>query len=174
VPIISDQGRIVFDSWAIAEYLETTYSDRPSLFQGEGGRAHARFVNEWTESVLLPGILPMIILDLYQVVDDEDKNYFRKNREARLGSTLENAQAGREARLSTFHAMLAPLRTTLANQPWLGGAEPTYADHIIGAAFMWNDCVSRFPLIPRNGPIADWWRRTQGLYAGLAANAVRG
>jgi glutathione S-transferase len=173
VPVISDQGRIVFDSWAIAEYLEASYTDRPSLFRGEGGRAHARFINEWAESVLLPNILPMIVLDLYQAVDEEDKSYFRKNREARLGSTLEDAQAGRETRLPAFHAMLAPVRTTLANQPWLGGAEPSYADHIIAAGFMWNDCVSRFPLIPGDGPVADWWQRIQALYDGLAANAVR-
>lgn len=173
VPVISDQGRNVFDSWAIAEYLEATYPDRPSLFRGETGRAHARFVNEWAEGILQPSILPMMVLDLYQAVDDEDKSYFRKSRETRLGATLENAQAGRETRLPAFHAMLAPLRTTLATQPWLGGTEPSYADHIVIGAFMWSDCVSRFALIPADGPIADWWRRAQALYDGLAANAVR-
>jgi glutathione S-transferase len=116
----------------------------------------------------------MIVVDLYQVVDGEDKGYFRQNREARLGSTLENAQAGRETRLPAFHAMLAPLRATLANQPWLGGTEPSYADHVFTSAFMWSDCVSRFPLLPLDGPIADWWTRSQALYDGLAARALRG
>jgi glutathione S-transferase len=54
VPVVSDGGQIICDSWAIAEYLEDTYPDRPTLFRGEGGRAHARFVNEWAETVLLP------------------------------------------------------------------------------------------------------------------------
>ena len=173
VPVISDQGRIVCDSWNIAEYLEATYPDRPSLFRGEGGRAHARFINEWTETVLLPNILRMIVLDLYQAVDDGDKSYFRQNREARLGSTLENVQAGREGRLPAFHALLSPLQTTLANQLWLGGMEPSYADHIVTAAFMWGHCVSHFSLVPAEGPIPDWWHRARAHYDGLGESAVR-
>lgn len=173
VPVVSDGGRIVCDSWAIAEYLEDTFPDRPSLFCGEGGRAHARFVNEWAETVLLPNMLPMIVVDLFNAVDDADKPYFRQNREARLGRSLESAQEGRQSRLPAFHTLLAPVRATLANQPWLGGGEPSYADHIIVAAFMWSHCVSLFPLLPTDGPIADWWHRSQGLYGGLAASAVR-
>jgi glutathione S-transferase len=173
VPLVSDGGRVVCDSWAIAAYPEDTYPDRPSLFRGEGGRAHARFLNEWAETVLLPHILPMIVLDLFNAVDDADKPYFRQNREARLGMTLESAQEGRQSRLPAFHTMLAPVRATLASQPWLGGGEPSYADHIITAAFMWSHCVSLFPLLPVDGPIADSWRRSLSLYGGLAATAVR-
>src|SRR3954454_21188789 len=43
VPVIRDGETVVFDSWVIAEYLERTYPDRPSLFGGDMGRAHARF-----------------------------------------------------------------------------------------------------------------------------------
>ena len=173
VPVVSDDGRVICDSWAIAEYLEDTYPDRPSLFRGEGGRAHARFVNEWAETVLIPNILPMIVVDLFNVVDDADRPYFRQNREARLGTTLESTQEGRQSRLPAFHTMLAPVRATLASQAWLGGDGPSYADHIITAAFLWSHCVSFFQLLPTDGPIADWWRRSLGLYGGLAANAVR-
>jgi glutathione S-transferase len=173
VPVIADDGRIVCESWTIASYLEDCYLDRPSLFRGEGGRAHARFINEWAETVLHPNILPLIVVDLFEVVDEADKAYFRQSREARLGTTLEAAQKGRESRLAAFHALLAPLRATLADQSWFGGAEPTYADHIILAAFMWGHCVSRFSIVPSDGPIADWWDRSRQLYGGLAARAVR-
>jgi glutathione S-transferase len=172
VPVISDGGTVVCDSWAIALYLEDTYPDRPSLFRGEGGRAHARFVNEWAESVLLPGILPMIIFDLFNSVDEADKPYFRQNRETRIGMTLESAQEGREGRLEAFRARLAPVQATLSNQPWIGGSEPSYADHIIMAAFMWSHCVSRFELLPSEGPIAAWWSRSHALYRGLTGGAV--
>ena len=87
VPVVCDGGRVVCDSWNIAEHLEDTYPDLPSLFAGSGGRAHARFVNEWTEAVLLPSILPLIVVDLFQSVDLGDQSYFRKSREARLGMT---------------------------------------------------------------------------------------
>ena len=173
VPVILDGGRVVHDSWVIAEYLEDMYPDRPSLFAGSGGRAHARFINEWTETILLPNILPMIVVDLFRSVDADDQTYFRQNREVRLGSTLEVAQANREQRLPAFHGMLAPLRATLSNQLWFGGDEPTYADHVVAAAFMWPSCVSRYELLPPDGPIFEWWHRFQGLYDRLAGNAAR-
>src|ERR1700732_2799232 len=39
VPVIVDDGQTVFDSTAIADYLESRYADRPSLFGGANGRA---------------------------------------------------------------------------------------------------------------------------------------
>lgn len=39
VPIIQDGDKTVNDSFAIAQYLERTYPDRPSLFGGPGGAA---------------------------------------------------------------------------------------------------------------------------------------
>jgi glutathione S-transferase len=173
VPVICDGAYVVHDSWNIAEYLEATYPDRPSLFAGSGGLAHARFINEWTEAILLPNILPLIVVDLFHSVDPGDQPYFRENREARLGMTLEAAQADRERRLPSFNAMLAPIRATLSHQTWLGGVQPSYADHVVAAAFMWPSCVSRFRLMPPDGPISDWWQRIQSLYDGLAGKAVR-
>jgi len=46
VPVLVDDGRGVVDSWAIANYLEDRYPDRPSLFGGDAGRALARFYNQ--------------------------------------------------------------------------------------------------------------------------------
>jgi glutathione S-transferase len=173
VPVIADGDHVVCDSWAIAEYLEEKYPAHPSLFGGPGGRAHARFINEWVEFVLLPGMLPLIVFDLFRAVDPGDQAYFRQNREARLGMKLEEAQSNRQQRLPAFHSSLAPLRTTLMNQLWLGGAEPSYADHIVAAAFMWPSRVSGFALMPSDRPIANWWQRIQVHYKGLAASAAR-
>ena len=47
VPVIVDDGTWVHDSWTIAEYLEETYPDAPSLFGGAGGRALTGFVRHW-------------------------------------------------------------------------------------------------------------------------------
>ena len=52
VPVIVDGGNVVHDWTAIADYLEEHYADRPTLFGGETGRALARFVQNWTETVL--------------------------------------------------------------------------------------------------------------------------
>ena len=58
VPVIEDGGRAVGDSWAIANYLEDAYPERPSLFGGAAARAIARFVNNWADTVQNPGSRP--------------------------------------------------------------------------------------------------------------------
>jgi len=55
----------------------------------------------------------------------------------RCRNRADTAQADRERRLPSFNAMLAPIRATLSHQPWLGGDRPSYADHVVAAAFMW-------------------------------------
>jgi glutathione S-transferase len=172
VPVIRDGDRVVSDSWAIAEYLEDTYPDRPSLFGGVGGRAHARFVNAWADGVLLPGIARLIVRDLLNIVDSKDRHYFRESREARFKMTLEAVQEGREARLSEFQASLLPMRSVLGKQPWLGGAAPSYADHTVFGTLQWPRCASRFELLAAEDPVADWRSRMLDLFGGLGRGAV--
>jgi glutathione S-transferase len=173
VPVIRDGERVVFDSWTIAEYLEENYPDRPSLFNGAGGRAHARFLNAWADSVLNGGIFPLVVADLFQAVDPGDQPYFRSSREARLKTTLVATQEGREGRVAAFRATLAPLRTVLAAQPWLGGAAPSYADHIVAGSLMWPRCVSRFELLADDDAISAWRGRMLLQYGGMLGAAVR-
>ena len=75
VPVIVDGGSTVADSWAIAEYLERTYPDRPSLFGRDAGSAHARFINAWADTILLPGIARLIVRDIVDVLDPRDSEY---------------------------------------------------------------------------------------------------
>eukprot|EP01035_Chromulina_nebulosa_P016365 gene16365-21689_t len=42
VPLLNDGGHLVRDSFDIALYLEDRYSEAPSLFRGEGGKALSR------------------------------------------------------------------------------------------------------------------------------------
>ena len=81
VPVLIDGDQVVFDSWTIANYLEATYPDRPSLFRGHGGRAVTRFVNAWADVVLVSGILRLIVTDILTHLDAKDRAYFRETRE---------------------------------------------------------------------------------------------
>src|SRR5271169_4126528 len=76
VPVLVDGDDVVFDSWTIATYLEDSYTDRPSLFGGDGGRAAARFVNAWADGMLVPGIARLIAADIFANVDAKDRAYF--------------------------------------------------------------------------------------------------
>ena len=174
VPVIRDGDAVVFDSWSIAEYLEDTYPDRPGLFGGMAGRAHARFVNAWADGVMLGGIARLIVRDLLDVVAPQDQAYVRESREARFGMTLEAVQEGRETRVADFRTSLVPARLVLGKQPWLGGDAPSYADYIIFGNLQWARCTSGFELLAADDPVAAWRERMLDLYGGLARKAAIG
>ena len=171
VPVLVDNGRWIADSWAIANYLEDQHPERPSLFGGPVGRALSRFYNNWTDAVLQVALIRFTLLDIWRHVDDKDKAYFRRSREERFRQKLEEVVAGREQRLAAFRESLAPLRLTLEAQPFLAGSTPLYADYIVFGAFQWVRCVSDFPMLAADDPIAAWRGRMLGLFDGLAGKA---
>ena len=172
VPVIRDGDTVVSDSWAIAAYLEEHYP-APALFGSATALAHARFVNAWADAVMLPGMVRLIVRDIFDVIDAADHAYFRASREARFGMTLEQAQAGRETRVEAFRELLLPLRLVLRAQPWFGGAAPSYADAIIAGTLMWPRCCSRLALLEEDDVMTAWFERMLDQYGGLGRTAVR-
>lgn len=172
VPVLRDGGTAISDSWVIAAYLEDQHPT-PTLFGGAGGRAHALFINAWADAVLVGGIARFIVRDLLDIIDPKDREYFRSSREARFGATLEVVQEGRDGRLTAFRDLLLPIRLVLRRQSWLGGAAPSYADHIVAGTLMWPRCASRFELLEANDLVAQWLDRVLDLYGGLGRCAKR-
>ena len=172
VPVVRDDGHVVHDSWAIASYLEEAYP-MPTLFGGRAGLAHAQFINAWADSILMPAIVPLILRDVFDVIAPEDRDYFRSSREARFGCSLEALQADRDTRVTSFRQVLAPLRLLLRRQKWIGGAAPSYADHIVLGTLMWPRCVSRFALLEADDAVSEWQSRGFDLYGGVAGSATR-
>lgn len=171
VPVLVDGERAVSDSTAIAAYLEEAYPDRPSLFGGPQARALTRFVKDWTELVVHPGILALILTDVHDSLHEGDKAYFRESREKRFGRRLEEVSAGREERLPAFRDSLKPLRATLEAQAFLAGDQPAWADYIVFAAFQWARATSAFELLAPDDPVARWRERLLDAFGGLARKA---
>jgi glutathione S-transferase len=168
VPVLLHGGKPVADSWAIANYLEDKFPDRPSLFGGEGGRAAAKLINAWGDIAVIGGIFPMIVADIPAHLGPVDQNYFRKSREARLGLKLEDAAAERDTAVIAFRRSLEPLRITLRAQPFLGGAAANYADYIVFGGFQWARAVSAFKLLEASDPIFAWREKLLDAFDGLA------
>jgi glutathione S-transferase len=168
VPVLLDGARAVAASWAIAEYLEDTYPDRPSLFGGEPGRALARFVNSWADAVVIPGIAMLVVPDIPEILHPDDVAYFVESREARFRMPFAALRAGREAAVEGFRQALHPLRMTLRSQPFLSGAAPMQADAIAFGPFQWARCVSPFRLLAEGDPIEAWRQRMLDLHGGMA------
>jgi glutathione S-transferase len=168
VPVIVDDDRVVHDSTAIADHLEERYPDRPALFGGEIGRALARFVQNWTETVLLPGLIRLVLLDIHRHCAPEDQDYFRRSREERFGATLEQVVHDRQARLPVFRTSLDPLRRTVERQHFISGKTPAYADYIVFGAFQWARAISDFEVLAADDPVRIWRGRMLDLFDGLA------
>jgi len=168
VPVLLDGDTSVVDSWAIANYLEDTYPNRPSLFGGEGGRAVQRMLNWWGDITVIGGIFPMIIADIPLNLKPVDAAYFRKSREARFGKPLEEIMAGRDKAVEGFRKSLDPLRLTLKTQNFLGGAAPNYADYIVFGPFQWARVMSAFKLLAEDDPVHAWRERLFDAFDGMA------
>ena len=168
VPVIEDGDAIIGDSWAIAEHLEDTYPDRPSLFGGPAGRALSRTFQNWVLCEVYAKIAPLVVADICDHLDEEDRAYFRQSREARFGMSLEDVQAGREDKIEPFRKSLHPARMTLRAQPFMGGDTPLYADYVLFAALLWPRVISPFQILKPDDPVYDWFERCLDLHDGLA------
>jgi glutathione S-transferase len=171
VPVLVDGGTVIAGSDAIARHLEAAYPNGPSLFGGDGGEVHGRFITAWANSVLQPGFFPFMVLDIFAQVKPEARAYFRASREKRLGMTLEQAAEGREEKLPSLAAMLSPLRAVLAEAPFVGGEEPSYADYTVFGAFMLVRCVGTIEILAVDDPIHAWREHMLDLFEGLARQA---
>ncbi|GJD63086.1 glutathione S-transferase family protein [Methylobacterium frigidaeris] len=159
VPVLVEDGRAIAESSAIAAHLEAAYPDRPSLFGGTAGLALTRFHVAWTDGVLHLALVPLLLLDIHRHLDDADRAYFRRSREARFGKPLEAVCPDPEAQLATLRRTLAPVRAVLRHQPFLGGDAPLYADHVVMGAFLWARGVSALALLEADDPVEEWRKR---------------
>ncbi|MES2752367.1 MAG: glutathione S-transferase family protein [Pseudomonadota bacterium] len=170
VPVFIDGDTSVADSWAIANYLEDTYPDRPSLFGGEGGRAMARMLNSWGD-IMNGNLASFVVADVHGHLRPVDQAYFRTTRETRFGKSLEAVVEDREARLDSFRKYLEPLRLTLRAQPFVGGDKPNYGDYLVFGGFQWARVVSPFKLLKEDDAVYAWRERLLDAFGGMARNS---
>ncbi len=164
VPILRDGDQLVKDSFEIALYLDEAYPDAPSLFNGEGGKALARFVESWSQTQLHPAIAKFAVLDIHDILDEQDRVYFRESRTKRFGRTLEEVTANRDAEIAAFPAKLEPIRSMLTFQPFIGGDSPLFADYIVFGALQWVRIISGVDIFADKDPVRDWFERCLDLH----------
>ena len=169
VPVLIDGSNTISDSWEIAKYLESAYPDRPSLKLDNG---EVLFIKFWSETVLHPELLQLLVLDIHDNLSLEDQSYFRESREKMLGKTLEEVVANRQEQLPRIQKLLTPLRSTLSKQEYLSGETPGFSDYIVFGAFQWARCVSGFSILNADDIVYKWRNKMLNMYEGLALSAV--
>jgi len=166
LPVIVDNGEWVLDSWLIAEYLDAKYPGRPLIGSGSA-KALTKFIEGWLWRTAVGPWFRCYITDYRDLSLPQDHEYVTRSREAMLGRKLEEVVAGREERLPQVPPTLEPLRELLAESPWLGGAEPDYADYRALSVFLWTASIATTPPLPADDPLRDWLDRGFDLYGGL-------
>lgn len=172
VPVLTDGETVVSDSWAIVNYLEESYPDRPSIFGDSGGKAFAEFIMHWANTQLHPPLIKLILGDVFRIVRPEDRAYFRESREKRFGMTLEDFADQSPERLAAFRAALEPARLCLASRPYLAGAAPSYADYALFGSLQWARCGSPLKLLAEDDPLHGWRQRLLDSFDGMPGKAV--
>ena len=170
VPVLMDDGKEVHDSWSIADFLDERYPAKP-LFESAQARSLAFVFKTWVESTLHGPTMRGIVLDLFNVLHPKDKAYFRESREKRFGKTLEEFGADPKKALTDLRTALLPVRKQLAQEPYVSGKTPAFADYILFGAFQWARAVSPLRLLEPDDPVYAWRERMLDLYDGLARKA---
>ena len=68
VPVLHDGDKAINESFEIAQYLEKTYPDAPSLFGGESGEAGCFFANAFADTVMMRKANPFIVASEIQAM----------------------------------------------------------------------------------------------------------
>lgn len=169
VPVLVDGGRWIHDSWTIAQHLEDSHPDRPTLFGGAKGRAMTLFVNRYADVELLGALRFLLWPATWDHIPAADQPYFRDDREKRAGMTLEAMREDPDAKIAAFRRALEPVRQTLARQPYLCGERPGYADYCVFGGFMWARTVSPLRLVEAGDPLHRWRADLLAAFDGVAA-----
>ena len=172
VPVLVDGEAVIADSWLIATYLDRAYPARP-LFDSPQSLAYARWIHHWTERVLHPLIVPLILQDVLLGLHPMDVEYFVRTREAAYGRPIQDVCDRSAEAYARFAAALSFMRRVLAESAFLAGDTPAYADYILFGAFQWARCCSPVGLHARAGEaISEWFERVLDLFGGLGRNAA--
>ena len=171
VPVIDDGDQTISDSFNIALYLDERYPDAPSLLGSEIARGQAKFIETWANTQILGPIFRIIIMDVFNGLDETDQAYFRQTREQRFGMTLEQFEKDDDEQRAVLAQALTPVRMMLAAQPFLSGEQPAYADYILMGCFMLARCGSSRKILNDDDAINGWLERMLDLHGGLCRNA---
>jgi glutathione S-transferase len=168
LPVIDDDGTIVPDSWDIAEYLDSTYPDRPLLYRSQAEKNFASFLDQWMWKGMIHAWFSCFTLDQVKLVHDEDREYVLDAHQNRIFKRpLEEVVADREQRLLDARPLLDPLRALVTRSKWLAGDEPNQIDYIALGNFLWAASLASHPPLAKDDPLMDWLDRGFDLFDGV-------
>lgn len=172
VPVIRDRDTVVRDSWSIAEYLESSYPERPSLFGGDTGKALARLANNWVDRTVLAAAFPLLAIDALAIQHEDDRPYFTGLIERLCAASIGELRAGQAGNAKRLAKAVDPARATLKRQPYLSGTTPGYADYALFSIYQWARIVSPLDLLADDPVMRAWFEKLLDLNDGFARSTA--
>lgn len=169
VPVLVDGEKVVTDSFEIMRYLDATYPEAP-LLGDELACQRALLFKLFVERSVSPALLRIVVMDLLAAIHPDDRDYFRRTREAALGMRLEELHDPVQGREQLKKA-LVPVNALLEQSPFLDGQAPAGTDYLLFGSFMWAHVVSREVLVDDATPVARWFEKMLAVHDGMAGRA---
>ncbi|MBE0405059.1 glutathione S-transferase N-terminal domain-containing protein [Halomonas citrativorans] len=170
VPVLCDGDQVITDSFKIMRYLDKAYPDAPVLGEGTAYQ-RALFFKYYVERSVTPSLFRSVALDLLAAIHPDDRDYFRKTREARFGARLEEVHNPEQGKQQLYQ-VLAPVREQLHGSPFLDGETPSGIDYLLFGSMMWTHTVSLEPLTEPDDPVSEWFTRMLDAHNGIARQAI--
>ncbi len=108
VPVMVDEGEVIYESTIINEYLEDEYPHPSLLPEDSGGRARIRLLEDYCDTVFIPATA-VLLFELHKPEAEREHAKIEQSRDE-------------------IHRCLAYLNTHLGGADFLGGAQFTLAD----------------------------------------------
>jgi glutathione S-transferase len=140
-PNPQDPPIVLMDSYAIAEFLETTYPDTPAIFPKQTEALQSCFLTWFMDQVFATS-RPILIPLIPNIVDKGSIDHFRKTRKAVYGCELEEMEVRGTAREKVFERLEDAYRIVgaaidRAGGIFLGGDRPIFADLALLGHLLW-------------------------------------
>ncbi len=150
LPVIHDTttGKVIADSIKIAEYLDDTYLDKPTLFPF-GARAPIHMFHEFFSSLISP-FVPLIVPPMCSKLNPSSEEYYRRLWKGLLGVEVKLVHPPpgpkREAAWVAMKASLSKLAVVLQKNgadkgPYFYGDTFSHADIIVVAFLHWARAI---------------------------------
>lgn len=166
LPVIYDDktARFISDSAVIAEYLEDTYPDTPSLFPF-GARAPVFLLQAYLTSSAMKPFFLITIQDAVHVLNPTSAEFYRRTREEFFMKKLDDLvpEAERKERFAAGKDGMSKLAELLSKNGedslYFYGSTASYADLIVISYLMYARAI----LGDRWKPMEEWdggrWKR---------------
>lgn len=114
------------------------------------------FFDHWLLDLIVTRVLPIYALDAHDRAAPGDREYYRQSRECYFGRTLEEVVADRQTNLTELRRSLEPLRKQLADQQFIGGEQPNFADMSLLGLFIFVGSIASLAPLEAEDPLVAY------------------